>query len=187
MSLPLACRLCAGWPPGLSAVRSAVWLDAGARRAVHLLKYEGWWRISEAMALPMRRLFSTGAPVSLIPIPLGTTRLRTRGYNQSAVLARAVGQWLGEPVAEHALRRRRDTRTQTALTPEERRANLSGAFVAQGRPPENIVLVDDVFTTGATLVEAAEALMAAGAAGVTGVTFARAPRPLADAEAMPIT
>ena len=187
VSLPLACRLCAGWPAGLVGVRSAVWLDAGARRAVHLLKYEGWWRLSDAMAAPMRRLLSTSAPLTLVPIPLGATRLRARGYNQSAVLARALGLLLGAPVLERALRRRRDTRTQTALTPEERRANLSGAFVAVGRPPRNPVLVDDVFTTGATLVEAAAALMAAGAATVGGVTFARAPRPLADAEAMPIT
>ncbi len=187
VSLPLACRLCAGWPPALSGVRSAVWLDAGARRAVHLLKYEGWWRLSDAMATPMRRLLSAGAQVTLIPIPLGATRQRTRGYNQSAVLARALGLLLGAPVAEHSLRRRRDTATQTALTPEERRANLSGAFVPVGRPPSRAVLVDDVFTTGATLLEAANALVAAGARSVAGVTFARAPRPLADAEAAPIT
>jgi predicted amidophosphoribosyltransferase len=163
-----------------------MWLDAGARRAVHLLKYEGWWRLSEAMATPMRRLLSAGAPVTLIPIPLGATRQRARGYNQSGVLARALGLLLGVPVVERALRRRRDTATQTALTPEERRANLSGAFVAVGKPPDGAVLVDDVFTTGATLVEAANALLAAGAPLVEGVTFARAPRPLADAEAAPI-
>jgi ComF family protein len=186
VSLPLACRLCAAWPPGLSGVRSAVWLDAGARRAVHLLKYEGWWRLSEALAVPMRRLLSAGAPVTLIPIPLGATRQRARGYNQSGVLANALGRLLGVPVVEHALRRRRDTATQTALTPEERRANLSGAFVAVGKPPRRPVLVDDVFTTGATLVEAANALVTAGAPSVEGVTFARAPRPLADAEAAPI-
>lgn len=187
LSLPLACRVCADWPTGLSGVRSAVWLDTGARRAVHLLKYEGWWRLSDAMSLPLRRLFSTGQPVTFIPIPLSAPRLRARGYNQSAVLAEALGRRLGAPVAEHALGRRRDTKTQTALTPEERRANLSGAFVATGRPPVNPVLVDDVFTTGATLVEAAAALLAAGARTVGGVTFARAPRPLADAEATSIT
>jgi ComF family protein len=163
-----------------------VWLDAGARRAVHLLKYEGWWRLSDAMAAPMRRLLSAGPPATLVPIPLGVTRHRARGYNQSAVLASALGLLLGVPVAEHSLRRHRDTATQTALTPEERRANLSGAFLAVGRPPRRAVLVDDVFTTGATLVEAANALVAAGARSVEAVTFARAPRPLADAEAATI-
>jgi predicted amidophosphoribosyltransferase len=90
------------------------------------------------------------------------------------------------PVASDALCRRRDTTTQTALTPEERRANLAGAFAACGVAPRRPVLVDDVFTTGATLAEAAGALLAAGAGTVSGVTFARAARPLADAAAGPM-
>lgn len=177
----IACRLCAAWAAGLEGIRSAVWLDDSARRAVHLLKYQGWWRASTAMALPMRRCCSTGDKVTLIPIPLGPARLRARGYNQSAVLARALGTLLGVPVFEAALQRQRETATQTALTPEARAANLAGAFVARTKPPRYPVLVDDVFTTGATLAEAAAALVAAGAVRVTAVTFARARRPLADA------
>jgi predicted amidophosphoribosyltransferase len=68
----------------------------------------------------------------------------------------------------------RDTRTQTALTPEARQANVAGAFEAIGTPPAGSVLVDDVFTTGATLCAAAAALRAAGAERVEAVTFARA-------------
>jgi ComF family protein len=179
------CRLCAGWPDGLREIRSAVWLEAGARRAVHLLKYEGWWRVAEAMAATMQRWLRCEPGSTLIPIPLGRARLRTRGYNQSAVLAQALGRLLGLAVDESLLRRRRDTATQTALTPEARRANLAGAFVAAGAVPVRPVLVDDVFTTGATLAEAAAALFAAGAPGVSGVTFARAARPLAEAAAAP--
>ena len=172
----MACRLCADWPAALSGVRSAVWLEGGARRAVHLLKYEGWQRIAEPMAETMRRRVGSPAGATLVPIPLGAARLRTRGYNQSAVLAEALGRGAGVAVATGVLTRRRETRTQTALTPEERRANLTGAFVCEGRPPARPVLVDDVFTTGATLAEAAAALLDAGAAEISGLTFARAPR-----------
>jgi predicted amidophosphoribosyltransferase len=175
--------LCAGWPPELGGVASAVWLDEGARRAVHLLKYEGWWRVGELMADTIRRLAPPPPGSTLVPVPLGATRLRTRGYNQSAALAEALGKLLDLPVALGAIRRRRETITQTALTPEERRANLSGAFEPAGRPPSRPVLVDDVFTTGATLAEAALALLGGGATGVSAVTFARAERPLASAAA----
>lgn len=177
------CRLCTGWPPELGGVASAVWLDQGARRAVHLLKYQGWWRVGEVMAETIRRLAPPSPGSTLVPIPLGATRLRTRGYNQSAVLADALGKRLDLPVSHRAIRRRRETTTQTALTPEERRANLAGAFEPVGAAPAHPVLVDDVFTTGATLAEAAAALIGAGAGAVSAVTFARAQRPLADAAA----
>jgi ComF family protein len=159
-----------------------VWLDEGARRAVHLLKYDGWWRVADAMARAMTGAVSISPAATLVPIPLSAGRERTRGYNQSAVLAEAMAKRLGLSVVP-VLARGRDTGTQTALTPEARRANLAGAFAVRATPPVNPVLVDDVFTTGATLAEAAQALLAAGAPRVSGVTFARAARPLADAVA----
>ena len=175
----LACRICALWPAGLCRVRSAVWLEESARRAVHRLKYEGWWRVAEAMADAMHGLEPLTGRVSLIPIPLGTRRLRERGYNQSERIAAALAGLIGAQVRTDILRRVRDTRSQTALTPEARQANLDGAFACQGAVGVSVVLVDDVFTTGATLVAAASALAAAGAAGVDGVTFARATEPVA--------
>lgn len=180
----LSCRLCADWPAGLTGVRSAVWLDDGARRAVHLLKYEGWRRIAEPMAETMRPLIGRGAGITLVPVPLAPARERARGYNQSAELAEALARRAVLPVAPGALRRRRETGTQTALTPEARRANLSGAFEARSAPAAP-VLIDDVFTTGATLAEAAAALLAAGAETVGALTFARAARPLAEAAGAP--
>ncbi len=173
------CRVCREWPPEFSGVASAVWMEPSARRAVHLLKYEGWHRITEAMAAPMAGLAPVAGGGLLVPIPLGAARLQTRGYNQSGTLARAVGHLAGNPVAEAALVRIRDTRTQTTLTPEERDANLRGAFRVVGALPARVVLVDDVFTTGATLVSAARALLEGGARAVTAVTFARAELPLA--------
>lgn len=175
----LECRLCAGWPAGLDRARSAVWLRGTAREAVHRLKYEGWWRVAEALAESMRGLEPLTGQVCLIPVPLGSRRLRTRGYNQSERLAAALGSRLGLPVRADLLSRRRETRTQTALTPEARQANVAGAFEARAAAGCCCVLVDDVFTTGATLAEAAAALRRGGAARVEAVTFARAESPVA--------
>src|SRR6267378_2057889 len=173
------CRLCAGWPVALTRVRSAVWLDDAARPAVHGLKYGRLPRIADDLAaamLPMRP--STDGPSALIPIPLAPKRLRERGYNQSEMLARALARHWRIPVLVDVLVRTRETPTQTALTPGTRLANVAGAFaVAAPRVSSVFILVDDVFTTGATLAEAARALDQAGATRVSGVTFARAAIP----------
>lgn len=170
----LECRLCAGWPEGLSRARSAVWLEDSARDAVHQLKYEGWSRAAVAMAEAMRGLEPLTGQVCLIPVPLGGARQRARGYNQSERIAAALGARVGLPVRSDLLRRVRETRTQTALTPEARHANVAGAFRAGRVGGLELVLVDDVFTTGATLAAAAAALVGAGAKRVEAVTFARA-------------
>ena len=174
----LACRICSGWSPGLRRVRSAVWLEESARRAVHRLKYDGWWRVAQAMAEAMRDLEPLTGRVSLIPVPLGARRARERGYNQSERIAAALGPLIGAPMRCDVLRRTRDTRTQTALTPEARQANLAGAFACGGAEGLTVVLVDEVFTTGATLVAAASALAGGGAESVEGITFARAMEPV---------
>jgi ComF family protein len=174
----LECRLCAAWPPGLARVRSAVWLSGGAQDAVHQLKYEGWWRAADAMAQAMAGLEPLTGRVFLIPIPLGASRLRKRGYNQSERLAAALARLTGHEVRTDMLVRTRDTRTQTALTPDARHANVSGAFASRDAEGVRAVLVDDVFTTGATLTAAAAALLADGAVRVEAVTFGRAVEPV---------
>jgi predicted amidophosphoribosyltransferase len=174
----LECRICAGWPAGLARARSAVWLTGGAQRVVHLLKYEGWWRVADAMAQAMVRLEPLTGRVCLIPVPLGARRLRSRGYNQSERLAAALAARLGLQVRTDLLTRCRDTTTQTALTPDERQANVAGAFRGTRKVSGPVVLVDDVFTTGATLIAAAAALAAAGAVSVEAVTFGRAVEPI---------
>jgi len=173
------CRLCAAWPPALQSVRSAVWLEEGARQAVHALKYGGLPRIADDLAAAMAGVRPPAdGPSALIPIPLAAKRLRERGYNQSELLARALAQQWRIPVLPDALVRTRETPTQTALTPETRLANVAGAFSAKRvRSGMVWVLVDDVFTTGATLAEAARALEDTGATTVHAVTFARAAIP----------
>ena len=187
------CRLCSQWPSALKSVRSAAWLDEGARPAVHALKYGGLPRIADDLAaamLPMRPATDRPSEGALIPIPLAAKRLRERGYNQSEMLARALARQWRIPVLLDVLVRTRETPTQTALTPETRLANVAGAFapgpwfdrLTLGRRPgvsrdTTYILVDDVFTTGATLAEAARALEQAGATRIMGVTFARAAIP----------
>jgi ComF family protein len=168
------CGLCPEWPAAIGRVRSAVLLEESARDAVHYLKYEGWPRMAESLAAPMRALEPLTAGVCLIPIPLAAARARERGYNQAESLAAALGRRTGLPVRPELLARTRNTTTQTALPPDARRANVAGAFVADGAHGLRAVLVDDVFTTGATLLSAAEALAAGGALSVDAVTFARA-------------
>jgi len=157
--------------------RSAVWLDAGARDAVHALKYRGLGRVAQDLAdVMVRHLPQPPAGAALVPVPLAPRRQRARGYNQSARLAAALSARWNIPLRD-CLVRRRETRTQTALTPEARLANVAGAFVtrnAERGTRNTLVLVDDVFTTGATLVAAAAGLAAAGVQEIGAVTFGRA-------------
>lgn len=184
--LGLACRLCGDWPPELAAVRSAVRLDATLRPLMHQFKYHGWWRLAEEFAPRMAVLIRDWPAADLVPIPLSPRRRRRRGYNQAEVLARALSRHTGRPIRTERLVRVRHTGSQTLLAPEARRANLAAAFAGRADAAAAI-LVDDVFTTGATLCSAAEALVAAGVAEVRGVTFARAELPLANASPPDIT
>jgi ComF family protein len=114
----------------------------------------------------------------IVPVPLHPRRLVARGYNQSIELARGLGRSAGLPVVADALRRTRNTAPQLSLDRHERRENIRDAFAASparvhGR---RVLLVDDVYTTGATLTECARTLLAAGAAGVDVLVLARARR-----------
>ncbi|HUQ46496.1 MAG TPA: double zinc ribbon domain-containing protein [Gemmatimonadaceae bacterium] len=179
-----ACAWCDTLPPFVRAVRSACAMPGGsAEIIVHALKYEGWPAVAPAMAHRMARLaFPDDVErerAALVPVPLAPTRLRERGYNQSAELARALAPLWGVPVRDDLLERTRATRTQTRLTPGERSRNVAGAFRARADRTSlrglHLVLVDDVVTTCATLNACATALHAGGARILSYVTFGRAP------------
>jgi ComF family protein len=172
------CRVCAGWPEYFGPVRSAVWMDELARSAAHHLKYGSWPRIAESLAAVLAPVVECSPGAVLVPVPLSAGRLRRRGYNQAEVLARALGGRIGLRARSDLVRRVRETTTQTALAPEARQANVTGAFVSNGRIDARVILVDDVFTTGATLLAVAQALFEGGAKTVGAVTFARAVPPL---------
>ena len=142
--------------------------DAGYKRISQALKYHrdfgaGRW----AGRLLGERLADSPlyADVDLVvPVPLHWTRHWQRGYNQAAVIAREVARTLGTAFAPRLLRRLRHTRSQTRLSGEEKSRNVSRAFALRSRkPPEarHILLIDDVFTTGATLSECHRALRSA--------------------------
>jgi ComF family protein len=179
-----ACAWCDLLPPFVRAVRSAYAMPGGAAESiVHALKYEGWPAVAPAMARRMAQLrFPDDVErerAALVPVPLARTRLRERGYNQSAELARALAALWGVPLRDDLLERNRSTATQTRLTPGERRRNVSGAFRARADRASlrglHLVLVDDVVTTCATLNACATALHGGGARILSYVTFGRAP------------
>ncbi len=172
------CAICTDWPADLASVQSAVLLDAATRAIIHHFKYGGWPRVATALSGAVIPLLARLPPAPLMPIAISPNRLRQRGYNQAAELAAALAARSGRRLHRSCLRRRHQSASQTALGAAERRANLRDAFAANDAPP-TLVLVDDVFTTGATLTSAARALFDAGAVEIHAVTFARAEPPLA--------
>jgi ComF family protein len=115
-------------------------------------------------------------PTLVIPVPLSPKRRRRRGYNQADLVAGALAAMLGLPVRPDALSRERETPSQVGLDPAARRRNVEGAFRALRAEVEGqvVLLVDDLFTTGATLASCARALRAAGSKEVYGLTVGRA-------------
>ena len=175
------CAACRAYPPGVRVARSACVLEGPVRRIIHALKYGGWRAVAEPIAgrmaeIPLPADVSTEAGV-LVPVPASPVRMRERGYNQAALLAEALARKTDRRSIADALVRTHSRGTQTVLHPDERRANVAGAFRPgrlDGLLGEHVLLVDDVWTTGATALACAGTLLAAGVRAVSVLTFARA-------------
>ncbi|HEX9654705.1 MAG TPA: ComF family protein [bacterium] len=147
---------------------------------IHEMKFHGKkslsrWLGGEMAAEALRRQEFAFAD-ALVPVPLHKTKFRERGYNQSLLLAWCVSEKLGVPVLNQVLKRLRHTKSQAKLNAVERDKNMQGAFGAfcedliRGK---KIIVIDDVFTTGATLKACARELLNAGAANVLALTAAK--------------
>jgi ComF family protein len=144
------------------------------QEVVHALKYEN----TRALADPVgRRLANCVQALGwtfdlVLPVPIGAERLKERGYNQAGLIAQACARVCDVRYEAHALRRTRETRSQVGLGGQGRKENIAGAFVADGELArgQSCLVIDDVYTTGATLTACAEALLAAGATSVRALT-----------------
>jgi len=148
--------------------------------AISRFKFGGVARLARPLGALLADYADPEFPFSavdlIIPVPLHPRRLRERGFNQSLLLARQVGKRRSIPLNFTALHRTRQTQPQTQLSGAERRKNVRGAFEvrqAEVVGGKRILLVDDVFTTGATVQECASVLGEAGASEVHVLTLAR--------------
>jgi ComF family protein len=148
------------------------------RNALHRLKYNRDIALGEILARPMIRILglTTWKVDLVVPVPISLSRRSERGYNQAALLARPLALFYGLEYRPKALIKSRETRSQVGLTVEERKANVHDAFFAEQRlvKGKNILVVDDVTTSGATLNACAQVLRIAGAQEVYCLTLARA-------------
>lgn len=180
------CGLCQRLDPPFARAAAYGSYESGLRELIHMLKYQQVRPAAKVLGRMLSEVIAGFEPLwadtslVVIPVPLFAAKLRQRGFNQAELIARAALRLAPSreryAVETGVLERARDTQSQTGLTPHQRRENLRGAFRVKDRDKisgREILLVDDVFTTGATASECARVLRRAGAARVWVATVAR--------------
>ena len=174
----ILCPDCVGWQAEIDGIRSPFRFDGVMRQAIHQLKYRNLRALAAPLAELLRDYIITN-PVPaevMVPVPLHQKRLRERGYNQSALLARELGKLTSLPVVDDCLVRQQHAPPQArTANVDERRRNVAGVFACRNQRvrDKQVLLIDDVSTSGATLDACAAALKAAGATSVWGLVMAR--------------
>jgi ComF family protein len=167
-------------PPPYERVRAVGLYQGVLRDLIHAMKYQRVYGLVEPLAELLQAQFSVhwGAciPDALVPVPLHRSKLWEREFDQALALARELGKGIGIPVWADGLIRQRRTVSQVGLNAAARQRNVRGAFCLtdpQACAGKAWLLIDDVYTTGATLRECAHTLQLAGATWVGGYTLAR--------------
>jgi len=176
---PMQCAECRLDPPPWDSIHFHGRYSGRLRELILSYKFNngfGRTRLLADMACKAFHTADTRIPDIIIPVPLHRKRLLWRGFNQSTELARILGKALHRPVLRNGLIRSRHTMPQTRLGFQERQMNIKDAFVADAKKVKGAValVVDDVYTTGATLSECARTLKRAGVIGVDVLVLARA-------------
>jgi ComF family protein len=155
--------------------------EGSLREAIHRWKYEGKIHLTpfftEWMAEGLNRYWEPASLDLLIPVPLHTQRLRERGFNQALLLVKELSLRTGIPYRKTILQKKKSTLPQVNLSGAEREKGLRGAFQTIGKEElleKSVLLVDDVYTTGATVNECSKVLLRGGAERVDVLTLAHA-------------
>lgn len=171
------CGACLVAPPHFDTCHAVFSYQFPADRLIQALKYGHQLALAPWFAQRLALQMSAEANMLILPLPLHPSRLQERGFNQSGEIARVLGNCLDLPVDRKSLRRSRATARQAELPRQARHGNVKGAFeCSRDFSHQNIILVDDVLTTGATANECARVLKLHGAARVDIAVIARALR-----------
>ena len=173
---PATCHWCLESPPAFNGIRVPYEMEGTVKEAIHNLKYRGLKAATPELAeLLANYLEEHPMPGEVLtPVPLPPRRLRSRGYNQSDLLAKELSKKLGLDIYESLLIRAKNNSPQVSASREERRENVQGSFRCDGPVDgRSVILVDNVATTGSTLSACATVLKAAGASSVWCLVLAR--------------